>query len=729
MKSEARGLASRTPGTAEVRAVTLLFAALVLLATYPLWLHPASTMLPGGPDGELFVWTLAWDAHAFLHQPFAIFDANIYHPLRDTLAFSENLIGTAIFSAPVQWLTGNPVFALNVVSLLSTLLCGVGTWLLARRLGLGRGAAVIAGLVFAFAPPRFFRMEQLHLGMVHWIPFGLASLHAYFDDGRARDLKWAALFFALQVLSSGHGAVFMVIACGALFLYRVALGEPLRLWRRARDLGVTGLLLLAPVVWVALPYRRVQEEQGLRRSLDGWIVPATSFFAAPTHLQKWVAGLMPDARVLETASASLFPGFLTLILAAAALILKPSRGKAAGAIDKALAVAPVRHEKGVGNGPAAASVSDAKGAGRGFPARSEVEGRPDETGARDTRAVWLRRGAVLLEVLALALIAIALWVSFYRPGRVRVGDIVLFSARSLWRPWLLAAIAVAARVALLRRVPFDTLRRIRRRVTAWVTVWVKPRLSAAWEAVVSVWRPRRIALRDSALAFYGLLTFLTVLLTVGPPLGIWPLVYWMPGFSFIRVPSRFTILGMLGLAVLAGIGFDRVRERLQPGRRRIAAIVVCVLFMGEFLAIPLEVNPYRVEIPQIDRWLAAQPGSFAIAEVPLPDPVNPGEFERRQTAYMMHASAHWQKTVHGYSGFRATLHERLFQSLREFPSDEGLRRLTGLGVSRVVVHTDLYEPGDWAAVEARIGRFPDLLRLEHVEGAGRVYSLRPPAPQ
>jgi hypothetical protein len=678
MNNDARGLSSRTPAAKDVWAVTLLFAALTLLTTYPLWLHPASTMLPGGPDGELFVWTLLWDAHAFLHQPFAIFDANIYHPLRDTLAFSENLIGTAIFSAPIQWLTGNPVFALNVVSLLSTLLCGVGTWLLARRLGLEQGAAVVAGIVFAFAPPRFFRMEQMHLGIVHWIPFGLASLHAYLDGGRARDLKWAALFFTLQVLSSGHGAVFMVIACGGLLVYRTSLGEPLRAWRRVRDLGVAGLLLLVPAVWVVLPYRRVQEEQGLRRSLDGWTVPATSFFAAPTHLQTWVAGLVPDARVLETASAFLFPGFLTLILAAAAL-------------------AP-----------------HAKDAGRGFPALSDVEGIPGEEVSRDTRAAWLRRSAVWLEVLALGLIVIAALLTIYRPTRVRVGDVVLFSARGLWRPWLLAALAVAARVALLRRVPFDSLGRIRRRVAAWVTARVKP-----W----------RIAVRQSAVAFYGLLTLLTILLAVAPPLGIWPLVYWMPGFNFIRAPSRFTILGMLGLAVLAAIGFERLRSRLQPGRRRIAAIVVCALLMAESLAIPLEVNPYRVEIPPIDQWLAAQPGSFAIAEVPVPDPVNPGEFERRQTAYMMHASAHWQKTVHGYSGFRAPLHERLFQDLRAFPSDEGLRRLTDIGVSRVVVHTDLYEPGEWAAVETRIGRFPDRLRLEHIEGDGRVYSLWPPAPQ
>jgi hypothetical protein len=516
---------------------------------------------------------------------------------------------------------------------------------------------------------------------VQWIPFGLASLHAYLDEGRSRQLKWAAFFFTLQALTSGHGAVFMLIACGALLVYRVALGEPLRPWRRIRDLGLTGALLLAPVVWSVLPYRRVQEGLGLRRTLDNWTVPATSYFAAPTHVQTWILALMPDARVFETAGAFLFPGFLVLLLAAAALVIRPARQQPGG------------------------EVAPGSGVGRGF--------SPAESASRHHRAIWLTRGAVLLELVAVALVVVATLLTIYRPSRVRAGDLVLFSARSLWRPWLLALVAVAARLALARQVPIDAAGRVRRRLFS----------------CAATWRRWRAALRPSASGFYLLLTILAILLSIGPPLGLWPLVYWMPGFSFIRVPSRFTILGMLGLAVLAGIGFDRLRARLRPEQRLAASIMVGVLLVAEFLAIPLEVNPYRVEIPMIDRWLASQHGPFAIAEIPLPDPANQGDFERRQTAYMMHATAHWQKTVHGYSGFRAPVHELIFQNLREFPTDEGLRRLTLLGVSRIVVHTDLYEPGKWPAVEARIGRFGDWLRLEHVEGAGRVYSLHLPAPQ
>lgn len=82
------------------------------------------TLPADDPDAHLFMWTLAWDAHAFVHQPLSIFNANIFYPNRDTLAYSA--IGSAFFAAPVIWLTGNPILAANFVSLLSCALCGLG---------------------------------------------------------------------------------------------------------------------------------------------------------------------------------------------------------------------------------------------------------------------------------------------------------------------------------------------------------------------------------------------------------------------------------------------------------------------------------------------------------------------------------------------------------------------------------------------------------------------------
>ena len=550
----------------QTRTAAAIFLVLTLLLTWPLALHPWSATLPMGPDGDLFIWTLAWDAHAFLHQPLAIFDANIYHPLRYTLAFSENLIGSAFVAAPVIWATGNPVLAVNVVALLSVLLCGLGAYVLARRLGIGPAGAVVAGVIFAFSPPRFFRTGQLHLGVVQWIPFALAWLHAYFDSGRRRDLRLAAAFFTLQALSSGHGAVFLALSMGGLCVWKAASGTPVEPVRRLRDLGVTGALLLVPSALMYLPYRAVQQEMGLRRSLENWAVTPGSFLAAPTHLQTALLSLLPGPRILDTASAYLFPGFIPLLLAAAALAALLFR-------------------------------------------RLHADGRP--------------------------------------------GTVV----------------------------------------------------------------------------YYGVLALVCVWLSIGPPLGLWPLVYWLPGMSFIRVPSRFTVLAVLGLAIVAAAGFDWVASRVAPRMRRAFAAGVTVLLVLEFAAVPLAVAPRRIDIPLADRWLAGRPAPFAVAEVPLPDPRAAGPFERRQTMYMLHSMAHWQKSVHGYSGIRAPLHDRLYVLLRSFPDDESLDELDRLDVRYVVVHTELYEPGEWEQVSARIDGYGRRLQLEHVAGTGRVYSLHPPAQQ
>ena len=655
------------------RNAAALFAGLALVLTWPLVLHPVTTMLPQGPDGDLFVWTLAWDAHAFLHQPLSIFDANIYHPLRHTLAYSENLIGSALFAAPVIWLTGSPVLALNLVALLSCALCGLGAFVLARRAGIGPGGAVIAGLIFAFSPPRFFRTAQVHLAAVQWMPFALASMHAYLDEGRKRDLRLAAAFFTLQALSSGHGTVFLLLAMTGLVAYRVLRGDPAAPARRLRDLGIAGALLLAPSVLVYLPYRAVQTEMGLRRSLENWAVTPGSFLASPTHLQAFFLSLIPGgSRMLQDASAYLFPGWMPLLLAAAALVLR--------------------------------------GTGRALPNRSAYQF--PQKGGRELKSVtvsrWLGILALILELASLVFLALAIALTIAGPTRLRLGSTIVFSSRSAWRPWLFFAAAAMARLALHRRVPFDPAGRVRRalgRFRGWRT-------------------PERA--RSGSVLFYALLALVSLWLSIGPPLGLWPLVYWLPGMNFIRVPSRFTILAVLGLAIVAGAGFERLSARFAGRRRPALAVIVGALLIAEFAAIPLTVAPSRVEAPLAERWLASRPAPFVVAEVPLPDPVNAGAFERRQTQYMLHSMTHWQKTVHGYSGWRAPLHEQLYLQMRNFPDEACLRSLAGLGVTYIVVHTELYPPGEWPQVEARLERSDDWLRLEHTAGTGRVYSLRAP---
>ena len=526
-----------------------MYTLLTIALTYPLSFKPGSSVVSDDPDGHLYIWTLAWDTHAFTHQPLSIFDANIFYPEHRTLAFSENLLGAAIFAAPIIWLTDNPVLAMNIVALLSCVLCGLGAYVLAQRLGLGTGPAIVCGLIFAFSPARFFRLSQIHLTTVQWIPFALAALHAYFSGAGRRQLWVAALFVMVQVTTSGHGAVFIGIACGGYILWQLVRDRAM-LNGFVRDGAAPGVAVIALSVLTFLPYWLVQREMGLKRSLVNWAPTPESFLASPTHFHAWILSRVgPD--VIANASGFLFPGYMPIMLA--------------------IAVLPLIF-------------------------RTQLP---------------IPRGTVL---------------------------------------------------------------------------------------------------------FFLLFTVTCVLLSAGPPIGLWPMVYWLPGFNFIRAPARFMIPAVLGIAVLAAIGFAGMTARLTRRSRAIATAACSLWLLAECVAVPIRSESFELPVPAVDRWLNEQPKPFVVAEVP----VHPRE--RSHSTFMLHSMAHWQKTVHGYSGMRPPLHEKLYADMRAFPDDAAVTRLADLGVTYLVVHGELYPADVWPQVEARIGQ-SRLLELVFVGGNGRVFRL------
>src|SRR5690606_4794928 len=275
-------------------AVVLFFVALTVVFSWPLPVRMTTHLLARDPDIDLLMWALGWNAHAFLHQPFALFDANIFYPAKYALAYSENMIGSAVLTAPLIWLTGDLLLTMNVVQLSSVLLSAVGAYLLGRRLGLGVPAAVLTGIVFGFAPARFFRMPQAHLTTIQWLPFCLAYLHSYFGaGGRARDLRLAVFFFTAQALTSGHGAVFLTVAVVLYLGYRLGRGERPDIVRRNGDLGIPGALLLLPSVLIIGPYRAARlEAPSLARGLDDFGSSVSSYVSTPAHAHQWLLSLM-----------------------------------------------------------------------------------------------------------------------------------------------------------------------------------------------------------------------------------------------------------------------------------------------------------------------------------------------------------------------------------------------------------------------------------------------------
>jgi hypothetical protein len=771
----------------------LLFTGLALLLAYPISLHPATLRFPTGPDGDLGWYLLGWDAHAFLHKPWAIFDANIYHPERLTLAYGESVIGLAIFAAPVVWLTGNLLLAANLVSLLSPVLCGLAAYVLARRVGLTVAAAIVCGIIFECAPPRFFRIGQMNLSNIQWIPFGLAALHAYFETDRPRYLRLAAACFTLQALVSGYAAVFMLVALALFAAWHLLLGEPVRLAKRIRDLGIPGVLLLAPVPLVFLPYRIVQREVGLQRGLGTWDANYSSFVASPSYVHRYLLSLFTGGDV--NASSYLFPGYLAIALAAIAIVvgvvaiarrawLSPPihwRSRAASiagvyrwpvaalvvAAAASTALGSVRHTLPAGMGLRGDYYANGKWSGA--PVMSVVDGQPsttvlmarwsnqpprgfsvtwsgylsilrpglyffattsenrsrlyidrelvvDNTGGHkngQAGAIRLDSGPhiVVLEYEQTEAPATMKWEWIYDGDRDRAYKVV--------PRWALSERRVGGTTVIAARV-VEALQPIAKAGVVLAALWVLLALPLRRR---HVWTRSLESFRRNPTGFYLVLTLVFGGLALGPPYGLWRFVYWLPAFNLVRAYSRFGMVALLGLAVLAGIGFDAVTRQWQGRRRLIAAIGAAAVLVVEYAAMPMATQPSNFEVPALDRWLASQARPFVVAEVPVFDQADVARFEQQETNYMIHSSAHWQKTVHGYSGWRTDRARQLFGEMQSFPDAASLASLEALGVTYIVVHSELYQPDEWKRVEERLRGYGSRLRLVHAEGSGRVYEL------
>src|SRR5690349_19890387 len=134
---------------AETTLVVLGFAAFSLAWTYPLLINLTRELPSDLGDPLLTAWTLAWDAIRARHGFVGLWDAPSFFPYRRTLLYSDHLLGIAAFTAPIQWLSRNPVLAYNLAFLGSFVLAGAGMYLLARELTGRWEAAAIAGLIFA----------------------------------------------------------------------------------------------------------------------------------------------------------------------------------------------------------------------------------------------------------------------------------------------------------------------------------------------------------------------------------------------------------------------------------------------------------------------------------------------------------------------------------------------------------------------------------------------------
>jgi hypothetical protein len=314
-----------------------------------------------------------------------------------------------------------------------------------------------------------------------------------------------------------------------------------------------------------------------------------------------------------------------------------------------------------------------------------------------------------------------------------------------------AALSCAAVLTFLVLLPDTTahrrhgLHRSRAETVHWSARWrsyLEPGRYAAWphlralHARVHDAEPLYPGLVILALAIPGLpqarrseparlaamLTAAGLLLSLGPEASVGPwvvpgpyeVVRLLPGASALRTPSRLGILAVLGLDLLAAIGWARLSHRL--GRPRLMAAAVA--FVGAVELWPAGLAGSIREVPPTPataRWLAAAPRG-PVLELPWSE-------EGDGALYAYWSTVHWQPMVNGWGAFAPHGNFGLGVVGARWPTPYTARLFRNAGIRYVVVHTDRVTDGQRRRIAD--SPLPYAVRLAADLGPDRIYVIDP----
>lgn len=303
----------------EALVVLALFIALTVLHTWPLAGSPGSISRHDNGDAMLNEWAVAWVAHQLPRAPLELFDANIFYPERNTLAFSEHMFVQGVMGAPLLWAGASTLLVHNLLILAGFALSGWTTALVLRRRTGSWACGILAGMLLAFNSHTLARIAHLQAVHLQFIPLAMYALDRLLTRPRVSNALRLALMYALQGLTSNYLLVFMTFGLAGAGLVRIREWVGHGRWRVCALVCLSGLvavLLLAPFL---VHYLQAQRDQGLTRSLAEAEMYAASwrdYLAASgnVHFKTWSAAFWRGE------GAPLFPGITAIVLTGVALV-------------------------------------------------------------------------------------------------------------------------------------------------------------------------------------------------------------------------------------------------------------------------------------------------------------------------------------------------------------------------------------------------------------------------
>ena len=312
----------RPRGAIEGLLVVVAATALAAAFTYPVAFNLDRIGRVNTDDGRWSIWVVSWVAHALTTAPTRLYHANIFYPHPYALAFSEANLGAGLIGAPAWLLTRNPYLTHNVAFLAAFVMAFTGAYVLTRYLTESRGAAFIAGILFAFCPFMFARTAHIQLLFIGLVPFCMFAFHRLVDRPTVARAATLGVLISATALTCAYYGIFAALMIG---LGTIVYATSRHLWRDGAywlAIGLAAFTSIGVTVPFFLPYLRVQDEGGFVRTLNDareYSANLSAWGASAAWAHRWWLPAIPDFNEV------LFPGVLSIVLGGAGIWVMRAR--------------------------------------------------------------------------------------------------------------------------------------------------------------------------------------------------------------------------------------------------------------------------------------------------------------------------------------------------------------------------------------------------------------------
>ena len=297
----------------------LAFTVIAFALAFPDVTRFHSSIAGNSGDSLLNLWIMRSVQIGLPHGWHAFWDARIFHPALDTLAYSETLLPEAL----VHWIL-RPVFgdamAYNLIYLAAWVMCSWWTYRLARRVVTHWGAAFVAALAFTYSAVRLAHHGhfQLVVGGAFVPLVILVLLRLLEQPAPRRGIALGLAFAGTALTASYYGAMLVVVVVVIIGGWLVA-ARHLPTRAQLIALGIAAGVVLVLVAPISLQYVRIQRDPNFRHVFD----PTTAadlgdFLTAgyPNHLVHWLSGVGTRSPATDDVEHRLFPGLVALAFGA-----------------------------------------------------------------------------------------------------------------------------------------------------------------------------------------------------------------------------------------------------------------------------------------------------------------------------------------------------------------------------------------------------------------------------